>query len=218
MRDGLSIIRCVWVRNDLSGETYIGSPANSCYLSCQVINHALASERTKASCLNACGRQYSPHCVGWNEEGGRGGAAERCEVRSHESGGGRPIHSLHVTRQKRNSKAHEKERKRLGWVGVIICMCLLWMKSLSELVTGCLNFSSVAFEVTLILRNQQRSHVEWVGYRNGWIEQPVSEDWTWCEILYHSCRIRTRKRLCEDLVWRVFWCYSGKSFLGIGKL
>lgn len=140
MRDGLSIIRCVWVRNDLSGETYIGSPANSCYSSCQVINHALASERTKASCLNACGRQYSPHCVGWNEEGGRGGAAERCEVGSHESGGGRPVHSLYVTRQKRNSKAHEIERKRFCWVGVIICMCLLWMKSLSELVTGCLNF------------------------------------------------------------------------------
>lgn len=42
---------------------------------------------------------------------------------------------------KRETQKHmKKERKRLCWVGVIICMCLLWMKSLSELVTGCLNF------------------------------------------------------------------------------
>lgn len=38
--------------------------------------------------------------------------AERCEVGSHESGGGRPVHSLYVTRQKRNLKAHEKRKKK----------------------------------------------------------------------------------------------------------
>lgn len=42
---------------------------------------------------------------------------------------------------KRETQKHmKKEGKKLCWVGVIICMCLLWMKSLSELVTGCLDF------------------------------------------------------------------------------
>lgn len=125
-----------WVENALSKENYIGSLASSGYLSCQEINHALASPRREGQAsLHVWELKLATFVLPQTKEVGVGDWQTASEVGAVSvEVGARSTQPPQMTRQERDAETIWKANTQSGGYYLNVVCHTLWPPFLMEII------------------------------------------------------------------------------------